>query len=87
MSLNQKPVPTPSIPRALDVAAIRARTRYDRGFRPYTEANFARAIGVPAGTVRQWEQGRRQPTGAARVLLALIAQNPSIVSETLSPRD
>jgi len=87
VSLNQTPIPTPSIPGALDVAAIRARTRYDRGSRPFTQANFARAIGVPAGTVRQWEQGRRQPTGAARVLLALIAQNPSIVSETLSPRD
>ena len=86
MSLNQKPVPTPSIPGALDVAAIRARTRYDRGSRPFTQANFARAIGVPAGTVRQWEQGRRQPTGAARVLLALIAQNPSIVGEMLPPR-
>ena len=73
--------------RPLDVAAIRARTRYDRGSQPFTQANFARSIGVPAGTVRQWEQGSRQPTGAARVLLALIAQNPNIVSETLSPRD
>ncbi len=28
-----------------------------------------------------WEQGRRQPTGSAKVLLALIAKKPSLVAE------
>jgi DNA-binding transcriptional regulator YiaG len=55
---------------ALNVAAIRAKALLDPGGPCLTQENFARAIGVPVGTLRQWEQGRRQPTGAARVLLA-----------------
>jgi DNA-binding transcriptional regulator YiaG len=30
-----------------------------------------------------WEQGRRRPEGAARVLLALIAKRPRIVQDEL----
>src|SRR4051794_21113974 len=70
---------------ALNVAAIRAKALLGPGGPCLTQENFARAIGVPVGTLRQWEQGRRQPTGAARVLLALIDRNPSIVRETLIP--
>jgi putative transcriptional regulator len=50
---------------------------------PMTQENFARVIGVSAGTVRNWEQGRRQPTGPARVLLAMVDCNPGVVSATL----
>ena len=70
---------------ALNVAAIRAKALLDPGGPCLTQENLAGAIGVPVGTFRQWEQGRRQPTGAARVLLALIDRNPSIVRETLIP--
>jgi putative transcriptional regulator len=51
---------------------------------PMTQENFARVIGVSAGTVRNWEQGRRQPTGPARVLLAMVDRNPGVVSATLA---
>jgi len=73
---------------SVDVAAIRARTGLSQGA-------FARSIGVAKGTLlnweqgrRQptglnWEQGRRQPTGPAQVLLAMIAKKPSLVSELL----
>lgn len=40
---------------------------------------FSRALDVSAGTVRNWEQGRRQPTGPARVLLTLVAQQPGVL--------
>jgi putative transcriptional regulator len=63
------------------VAAIRARTRYRAGLYPYTQESFALAIGVPPGTVRQWEQKRRKPTGAARVLLALLDRNPDLIGQ------
>jgi len=46
-------------------------------------ADFARTIGIPYGTLRQWEQKRRHPTGAARVLLARIDRKPDLVSELL----
>jgi len=61
---------------AVDVAAIRASTGL-------SQAAFARSIGVAKGTLLGWEHGRRQPTGPAQVLLALIAKKPSLVSELL----
>jgi putative transcriptional regulator len=60
----------------VDVAAIRASTGLSQGA-------FARSIGVAKGTLLNWEQGRRRPTGPAQVLLAMIAKKPSLVRELL----
>ena len=60
----------------VDVARIRARTGL-------SQAQFARSIGVARGTLLNWEQGRRRPTGPAQVLLALIDRRPSVVGELL----
>jgi len=46
-----------------------------------SQAEFASKIGVSIRTYQEWEQGRRQPTGAARVLLHLISSKPELVSE------
>lgn len=64
-------------PPGEDVAAIRRRTGL-------SQPAFARQIGVPVATLRNWEQGRRRPEGPARVLLALLAKDPEIVKRTLS---
>lgn len=64
------------LPKRVDVAAIRKRTGN-------SQPVFAGSIGVPVDTVRQWEQGRRQPKGAALVLLAMLEKNPRLVEETL----
>jgi putative transcriptional regulator len=62
----------------INARAIRLRTRGDLGL---TQQAFANAIGVPVKTLRNWEQGRRQPTGPARVLLSLIERNPWVVHD------
>ena len=59
-----------------DVVAIRGKTGL-------SQSAFAKSIGVPLGTLKNWEQGRRRPEGSARVLLALIEKRPSIVQEEL----
>ena len=59
-----------------DVASIRGRTGL-------SQPAFAKSIGVPLGTLKNWEQGRRRPEGPTRVLLALIDKRPSIVQEEL----
>ena len=64
------------VPRTVDVYAIRRRTGL-------SQEVFSRRIGVSPGTLRNWEQGRRAPDGPARVLLAMLARNPTIVEETL----
>lgn len=57
---------------AIDVRAARAMLGM-------TQRDFARKFGVSVDTVRNWEQGRRQPEGPARVLLAVIERNPKAV--------
>jgi putative transcriptional regulator len=44
---------------------------------------FSSRIGVSTGTLRNWEQGRRNPEGPARVLLAMLARTPRVVEDTL----
>jgi putative transcriptional regulator len=44
------------VPSVIDVQAIRNKTGL-------TQAAFASRIGVPVGTLRNWEQGHRSPTG------------------------
>jgi putative transcriptional regulator len=60
-----------------DVRAIRDATGL-------SQTAFARSIGVAVGTLRGWEQRRRKPEGPARVLLALIGKNPSLVQQHLA---
>ncbi len=43
------------------------------------QSRFASLLGVSVRTVRSWEQGRRHPSGAARVLLSLLEKNPDRV--------
>ena len=59
-----------TLPRALDVVAIRLSLPRQ----PYavTQAEFARRFGFSTGALRDWEQGRRRPEAAARTLLLLI---------------
>jgi len=47
------------------------------------EVQFATLIGVSAATLRNWEQGRTYPEGAARVLLRVAAHRPDAVLEAL----
>src|SRR4029078_4724703 len=51
-----------------------------------TQAAFAEKIEVPIQTVRNWEQGKRQPRGPARALLKLIDQAPDVAFATLGRR-
>ena len=41
-----------------------------------SQAAFAQALGVSKRTLENWEQGRAEPSGAARRLLALAARYP-----------
>ena len=58
------------------VTAIRAKLRLSQNA-------FSAAFGISLATLRNWEQGRRQPTGAARVLLRVAAKHPKAVLEAV----
>ncbi len=46
-----------------------------------SQSEFAHLIDVSPRTYQEWEQGRRSPTGAARVLLRLISRKPELIKE------
>ena len=60
-------------PPLIDVAAVRAKTGLSQN-------EFARKFMLAPGTLRNWEQGLRQPEGATRLLLAVIDKAPDVVS-------
>lgn len=41
-----------------------------------SQAGFAKLLGVSVRTLQQWEQGRREPTGAAKTLIAIAEKMP-----------
>jgi DNA-binding transcriptional regulator YiaG len=54
-----------------------------RRFVGLTQARFAEAMGISVHTLRNWEQGRRQPDGPAIALLRIAARHPRIIRENL----
>jgi putative transcriptional regulator len=44
---------------------------------------FAARFHIPLGTLRDWEQGRKDPDAAARAYLRVIGRNPAAVAEAL----
>ena len=49
-----------------------------------SQQNFAAILGVSARTLQDWEQGCREPTGAAKTLLRLSVAYPNILRELQS---
>lgn len=62
---------------ALQVKEIRKATGL-------TQEKFAALIDVQLGTLRNWEQGRRTPTGPAKALLRAIHNDPKHVISALA---
>jgi len=49
-----------------------------------SQSVFAKFMGVSVNTLQNWEQGRRQPTGAARVLLTIAYRQPGLFREAVA---
>lgn len=71
------PTYTVKVPEHVDVAKLRHRLGL-------SQAGFARAFGLDVTALHAWEQGRRRPDRAARVLLAVIAKEPQAVMRALT---
>lgn len=44
-----------------------------------TQVEFAELLDVSVDAIRDWEQGRRSPRGAARTLLRVAMQHPKVL--------
>ena len=60
----------------IDVRSIRERLNL-------SQVRFANKYGFNLSTLRDWEQGRHPPIGAARILISVIANHPEIVDKVL----
>jgi putative transcriptional regulator len=52
-----------------------------RGKLGLSQAKFANIMGISADTLQNWEQGRRSPTGPAKVLLRIATKHPELLLE------
>ncbi len=46
-----------------------------------SQVQFAALLGVSVRTLQEWEQGRREPSGAAKTLLRVARQHPEVLRE------
>jgi putative transcriptional regulator len=66
-----------TVVKKVDVRATRKKTGL-------SQAQFAHLLQVSKGTLLNWEQGRRTPTGPARALLTAVANDPEHVLKALN---
>lgn len=65
------------VPPDVDVRAIRRK-------HGLSQRRFAEAFALGLDAVQAWEQGRRRPEGAARILLKIIEREPEAVRRALA---
>ncbi len=65
-------------PRVAQVKTIRRALKL-------SQEEFAASFHIPIGTLRDWEQGRKEPDAAARAYLRVIAREPDVVRRALDP--
>ena len=46
-----------------------------------SQSAFAKLLGVSVRTLQDWEQGRREPSGAAKTLIAIAERRPEVLRE------
>jgi putative transcriptional regulator len=59
------------------VAAARLKTGL-------SQAQFAQALHISPRTLQEWEQGRRNPSGAAQALIQIAFRHPEVITEALA---
>ena len=79
-----------AIPRSQRERIIRGQLRDGddvvalRRFTGLTQQAFADALGISVHTLRNWEQGRRNPEGPALALQRIAARHPRVLHENLA---
>ena len=48
-----------------------------------SQTEFAKLLGVSVRTLQDWEQGRREPSGAAKTLIAIAERSPDVLREVV----
>jgi putative transcriptional regulator len=80
-NVAQDPDAPPILTDAGTAAAIARTVRKRLGL---SQADFAARFHIPVGTLRDWEQNRRQPDAPALAYLRVIAREPDMVARALA---
>lgn len=51
-----------------------------------SQTQFAQALQISPRTLQEWEQGRREPSGAAKALIQIAFRHPDVIKEGLELR-
>jgi len=81
-TLTARVAEAPPAPTYTSARIVRLRSRLR-----LSQAVFAMTLNVSPETIRAWEQGKREPDGAALRLLQIVEQHPEWILETLSIRN
>ena len=69
------------VARATQIAANEvAAARLKSGL---SQSDFALALQISPRTLQEWEQGRREPSGAAKALIQIAFRHPEVIREGL----
>lgn len=69
------------VARATQIAANEvAAARMKSGL---SQTEFAQALQISPRTLQEWEQGRRDPSGAAKALIQIALKHPEVIREGL----
>ncbi len=60
-----------------EIASLRKRMNL-------SQAVFAEVLNVSPSSIRQWEQGKRTPSGSTQVLLELLEKSPHLLDYRLT---
>ena len=71
---EMKPSRSFTVNRDNEVTTVRAKLGL-------SQDRFAALLGISSSTLKNWEPGRRRPTGATKVLLKVAKRHPRIVLE------
>ncbi len=76
--LNELGVNVPEVRLTLsEIRSIRKKMRV-------SQSVFAKLLNVSPSSIRQWEQGKRQPSGSTQILLDLLKRSPHILDYRLN---
>ena len=79
-NVDQDPEAAPILTGGETAAAIARTVRKRLGL---SQIDFSARFHVPVGTLRDWEQNRRQPDAPALAYLRVIAREPELVAKAL----
>ena len=71
----------------IQIPKINLSTHQIKGIREQLKLSqtvFAKLLNVSPSSIRQWEQGKRHPTGSTQVLLELLKKTPHLLDYRLS---